>query len=98
MSIGEYQEFTNQQLGTIGDRGAQLDLGLKALDLNHDGNLDKVDNNKILYILTSILVSIILIPYPLITKNPFERHPLLCYYINNFIIAKMTRLWNEVPL
>ena len=68
IAISEFEEFSNKQQATQGDKGAQIEMGLKALDLNHDGNLDKVDNNKILYILTSILV-IILFPYPLITKN-----------------------------
>ena len=48
MTIGEYQDFSTKQQATIGDKEAQLDMGLKALDLNHNGNLDRVDNNKIL--------------------------------------------------
>ena len=48
ISIGEFEEYTNKQQATQGDRGAQIEMGLKALDLNHDGNLDRVDSNKIL--------------------------------------------------
>merc|ERR1719187_1911728 len=41
MTIGEYQDFSNKQQGTIGNKGAQIEMGLKAMDLNHDGNLDR---------------------------------------------------------
>merc|ERR1719187_674999 len=41
MTIGEYQDFSTKQQSTIGDKEAQLDMGLKALDLNHNGNLDR---------------------------------------------------------
>ena len=48
VSFEEYQEYPSKQQATQGDRGAQIEMGLKALDLNHDGNLDRVDSNKIL--------------------------------------------------
>merc|ERR1719402_445356 len=41
ITIGEYQDFSNQQQSAIGDKEAQIEMGLKALDLNHDGNLDR---------------------------------------------------------
>ena len=48
ISFEEYQAYSSNQPAGQGDRGAQTEMGLKALDLNHDGNLDRVDNNKIL--------------------------------------------------
>ena len=56
ISLGEFQEYTNKQQATQGDNRAQIEMGLEALDLNQDGNLERVDSNKILYILTSISV------------------------------------------
>ena len=61
ITLQEYIDFNKEQQVAQGDPSKQMEQGLKALDLNHDGNLDKVDNNKILYILTSIrLTSVIL--------------------------------------
>merc|ERR1719187_594691 len=41
ISLGEYEEYSNKQQATQGDNQAQIEMGLKALDLNHDGNLDR---------------------------------------------------------
>merc|ERR1719187_630668 len=41
ISLGEFQEYTDKQQATQGDNRAQIEMGLEALDLNQDGNLDR---------------------------------------------------------
>ena len=39
ISLKEYEDFSNDQQGNQGDHEAQMEQGLVALDLNHNGCL-----------------------------------------------------------
>jgi len=41
ITIQEYIDFNNEQQAAHGDPSKQMEQGLKALDLNNDGNLDR---------------------------------------------------------
>merc|ERR1719187_1330100 len=41
ITIQEYIDFSNEQQAAQGDPSKQMEQGLKALDLNHNGNLDR---------------------------------------------------------
>ena len=45
ITIKEYVDFNNEQQAPQGDPAKQLEQGLRALDINNDGNLDRVNNN-----------------------------------------------------
>ena len=45
ITIQEYIDFNNEAQAAQGDPSKQMEQGLQALDLNHDGNLDRVNND-----------------------------------------------------
>ena len=75
ISLGEYEDFYNKQMGIRGNIDAQVELGLTALDSDNDGNLDQANNDNMEHIQNEPWAKRTLTKTNPVKTNPVKTNP-----------------------